>query len=62
MHGCKERLEGSDHKQGLALLIARLLAEPSLATTFQGLYFVFYILPLHVKALVGHHQADTQLF
>jgi hypothetical protein len=32
------------------------LEEPSLATTLQGVYFIFS--PLHVSALVGHLQAE----
>jgi hypothetical protein len=39
----------------VALTLSRLLEEPSLATTLQGVYFIFYIfLPLHGSALVGH--------
>jgi hypothetical protein len=37
-------------------IISRLLEEPSLATTFPGVCFIF--LPLHVSALVGHLQAE----
>jgi hypothetical protein len=34
------------------------LEEPSLATTFKGVYLYLYLLPLHVSALVGHLQAE----
>jgi hypothetical protein len=37
---------------------SRLLEEPSLATNLQGVYFIFYILPLHFSALVGYLQAE----
>jgi hypothetical protein len=30
----------------------------SLATTFPGVYFIFYILPLQISALVGHLEAE----
>jgi hypothetical protein len=41
----------------VARTLSRLLEEPSLATTLQGVYFIFYIfLQLHVSALVGHLQ------
>jgi hypothetical protein len=37
----------------------KLLEEPSLTTTLQGVYFIFYIfLPLHVLALAGHLQVE----
>jgi hypothetical protein len=42
----------------VARTLSRLLEEPSLATTLQGVYFIFYILPLHASALVGHLQAE----
>jgi hypothetical protein len=39
--------------------LSRLPEEPSLATTLQGVYFIFYIfLPLHVSAIAGHLQAE----
>jgi hypothetical protein len=45
----------------VACTLSRLLEEPSLATTLQGVYFIF-ISPLHVSALAGHLQAEyTQL-
>jgi hypothetical protein len=34
-----------------------ILKEPSLATTLQGVFLYFYILPQHVSALGGHLQA-----
>jgi hypothetical protein len=44
--------------------LLRLLVEPSFATIFQGVYFIFffYILPLHVSAFLGHLQAEYILF
>jgi hypothetical protein len=36
----------------------RLLEESSFATTFLLVYFIFYILPLHVSALAVHPQAE----
>jgi hypothetical protein len=43
----------------VARTLSRLLEEPSLATTLQGVYFIFFIfLPLHVPALVGHLQVE----
>jgi hypothetical protein len=43
----------------IAHTLSRLLEEPSLATTLQSVYFIFYIfLPLHVSALAGHLQAE----
>jgi hypothetical protein len=38
--------------------LSRLLEEPTLATTFKGVYFIYILLPLHVLALVGHLQAE----
>jgi hypothetical protein len=42
----------------VARTLSRLLEEPSLATTLQRVYFIFYIFPLHVSALAGHLQEE----
>jgi hypothetical protein len=43
----------------VAPTLSSLLEEPSLSSTLQGVYFIFYIfLPLHVSALAGHLQAE----
>jgi hypothetical protein len=43
----------------VARTLSRLLEEPSLATTLEGVCFIFYIFsPLHVSALAGHLQAE----
>jgi hypothetical protein len=43
----------------VARTLSMLLEEPSLATTLQGVYFIFfYVLPLHVLALAGHLQEE----
>jgi hypothetical protein len=47
--------------QSTGLVTWRLLEEPALATTLQGVYsyFIFYIfLPRHVSAIAGHLQAE----
>jgi hypothetical protein len=45
--------------QKLNRILSRSLEEPSLATTRQGIYFIFYIFsPLHVSALAGHLQVE----
>jgi hypothetical protein len=38
--------------------LSRLLEEPSLPTTLQGVHFIFYIFPQHVSALTGHLQVE----
>jgi hypothetical protein len=42
----------------LLRVLSRLLEEPSLATTLQGVYFIYILLLLHGSALVGHLQAE----
>jgi hypothetical protein len=44
----------------VACTLSKLLEEPPLATTLQGVHFISDIfLPLHVSALAGHLQVDT---
>jgi hypothetical protein len=46
--------------QPVACTLSRLLEEPSLATTFQGVY-LYFISPQHVSALTGHFQAENTI-
>jgi hypothetical protein len=47
----------------VACTLSRSLEDPSLTTTLQGVYFIFYLfLPLHVSALVGPLQAEYNYF
>jgi hypothetical protein len=42
----------------VAPTLSRLLEDPPLATTLQGVYFIFYIFSPHVSVLVGHLQVE----
>jgi hypothetical protein len=43
----------------VVLTLSRLSEELFLATTLQGVYFIYFIyLPLHVSILAGHLQAE----
>jgi hypothetical protein len=39
-------------------VLSILLEESTLATTSKCVYFIYILLPLHVSAPVGHHQAE----
>jgi hypothetical protein len=51
-----EKTLGGGALHPVVRILSRLLEEPSLTTTLQGVYYVF--LPLHVSAPAGHLQAE----